>query len=481
MKLTPTQVDRAAGVLLGQACGDALGVPYEFATPPAGEAQMLGGGLGPYAPGEWSDDTQMAICMARVAARGADLTSVQAQDEVAVAFEEWRTAGASDIGTQTNAVLRGAGALEGSARQRLLTASAAVHERTGRTAGNGALMRTGIVGLTRLDDRDHTAAAARAMAGLTHHDVLAGDSAVLWSEAVRVAVTQARLDVLGGLDLIASERREQWRTWIAEATGARPATFSPNGFTVTALQAAWAAITSTDPGGGSPLHLQAGLHAAVGAGHDTDTVAAIAGALLGARYGASAVPAIWRRKVHGWPGLRSRDLLTMAVLTAREGVDDAQGWPSAPSMLASGRPTMGIPHPSDPGVLLGTEGDLARCRELAVDAVVSLCRIGADDRATAGVPPEDHVEVWLIDSDGPGHNAHLEFALDDAATVVEELRAEGKRVLLHCVAAQHRTPAVALAYARRRGADPASAADAIQKALQVDRIDGLLWEVARRT
>ena len=43
------QSHRAAGVLLGQACGDALGVPYEFATPPSvGElAHMHGGGLGP--------------------------------------------------------------------------------------------------------------------------------------------------------------------------------------------------------------------------------------------------------------------------------------------------------------------------------------------------------------------------------------------------------------------------------------------------
>ena len=68
MQLTTQQTDRAAGVLLGQACGDALGVPYEFATPPRDEPQMKGGGLGPYAPGEWSDDTQMALCIAQVSA-----------------------------------------------------------------------------------------------------------------------------------------------------------------------------------------------------------------------------------------------------------------------------------------------------------------------------------------------------------------------------------------------------------------------------
>ncbi len=320
----PERLDRATGVLLAQACGDALGVPYEFGTPPEpGEAVMRGGGLANYAPGEWSDDTQMALCIARPAARGVDLTSDAAQDEIAAAFEDWLRQGATDVGIQTRAVLGGAARLEGSAAQRLREAAMGLHLRTGRTAGNGALMRTGIVGLTRLDDRDHTAASARAVAELTHTDPLAGDACVLWSEAVRIAVVDGALDVAGGVDLIPTERREQWRSWIEDADGGRPAAFNPNGFTVPALQAAWAAITSTDAASGDPTHLVAGVHAAVGAGHDTDTVAAIAGALLGARYGAAAVPADWRSQVHGWPGMRADDLVDLALRTA--GSDAADG------------------------------------------------------------------------------------------------------------------------------------------------------------
>lgn len=99
-------LDRAAGALLGQACGDALGVPYEFGSRPlSGDPEMLGGGLGDYAPGEWSDDTQMAVCIARVAAQGADLTT---DDAIAVAFDDWALHGATDIGTQTAGVLRAA-------------------------------------------------------------------------------------------------------------------------------------------------------------------------------------------------------------------------------------------------------------------------------------------------------------------------------------------------------------------------------------
>ena len=290
MELSAQQKDRAAGVLLGQACGDALGVPYEFAAPPVGEPEMRGGGLGPYAPGEWSDDTQMAVCIARVAATGADLTTADALDAVAQAFEDWVTNGASDVGTQTRAVLGAARRSTGPSGDRLATASRAYTASHPRSAGNGALMRTSIVGLTRLDDRDAVAASARAIAELTHADPLAGDSCVLWSEAVRLAVTTGQLALAAGLDLIPSDRREFWATHVDDATGARPGRFNPNGYTVTALQAAWAAITSTDHRDGSPLHLQRALTAAVHAGNDTDTVAAIAGGLLGARYGASAVP-----------------------------------------------------------------------------------------------------------------------------------------------------------------------------------------------
>jgi ADP-ribosylglycohydrolase len=75
--------DRAAGCLVGQAYGDALGVPYEAGVRPlGGPPQLLGGGLGNYEPGEWSDDTQMAICVAN-AALDADLATEDGIDAVA--------------------------------------------------------------------------------------------------------------------------------------------------------------------------------------------------------------------------------------------------------------------------------------------------------------------------------------------------------------------------------------------------------------
>lgn len=171
-------------------------------------------------------------------------------------------------------------------------------------------MRTSVVGLTSLADRDRTAEAARAVAELTHADPLAGDSCVLWSEAVRVAVQEAQFSVAEGLDVLPEQRRDQWSGWITDAEQKPSATFRPNGFTVTALQAAWSSIVSTpiprlEPENASYLclHLQEALHAAVRIGDDTDTVAAIAGVLLGACWGSSAVPARWRchRRAGGPP------------------------------------------------------------------------------------------------------------------------------------------------------------------------------------
>ncbi|MFW5473146.1 ADP-ribosylglycohydrolase family protein [Knoellia sp. CPCC 206450] len=487
MELTTRQTDRTAGVLLGQACGDALGVPYEFSAPPVSDPEMRGGGLGPYAPGEWSDDTQMAVCIARVAATGADLGAPDALDQVAAAFLDWFDGGATDVGTQTRHVITTTlGGPGGGPLHAVMTDSASeLYERTGRAAGNGALMRTAIVGLSALTNRDATAHNARAIAELTHADPLAGDSCVIWSELVRRAVLTGEIDAWGTLSLLPTERRGQWAQWVRDAIDdPEPKRHSHNGFTVVALQAALAAVVRANRSYDGPRAVRAGLNGAVLAGDDTDTVAAIAGGLLGALHGASSVPAEWRRIVHGWPGIRARDLVRLAVGTARGGLDDRR-WPATGRMPYAGQGdaqrALAVPHPHDREVLIGTMADLARTRELGVDAVVSLCRLGTDDAPAAGVRPGDHVEMWLLDSERPEDNPHLDAVLDDAAATIESFRSEGKRVLVHCVAAQQRAPSVAARYAVRRGIPRHVAEADLKRALPRIRGAGLLWRTALGT
>lgn len=489
MALITAQNDRACGVLLAAAAGDALGVPYEFGHPPGRKdvAEMKGGGLGGFAPGEWSDDTSMAVAIAEVASTGADLTSEASLDAVAKEFLRWLDSRPADIGVQTSVVL--------SASRRRLSAgdsgparvmreeAASYAAQHAHSAGNGALMRTGPVALAHLDDRHTLASAARAIAELTHADPLAGDSCVLWCEAIRIAVLEGRIDVRAGLDLLPADRRNQWAAWLDDATdvdrdredsvpGRR---FTPNGFTVTALQAATAAIVSTPDGAPYPcLHLQDALHAAVRIGDDTDTVAAIAGALLGARWGASAVPWRWRRAVHGWPGKQGRDLVAYSALTVSGGRSDASGWPTVEDVVYDDgeAATEAVPHPYDSGVLLGTHASAGH----QVDAVVAMCRVGPSQACFAGAA--EVIESRLMDRQEAEANPNLGFVLYDTADAVRGLRGEDKRVLLHCVAAQQRTPSVAVAYAVLLGRSADDARRDVLAALPSTRGRGRVWEAA---
>jgi ADP-ribosylglycohydrolase len=453
-RLDARKTDRAAGVLLGAAAGDALGVPYEFQATLRGDQQprMIGGGLGPYKPGEYSDDTQMQVCIAEVAATGADLRDPEALDAVAANFQRWLSGGASDVGNQTKAVLTAAGRASGTASAAMLGAARDYAARRPQSAGNGSLMRTGIVALAHLGDVSAMAEAAVAVSALTHPDPDCADACVLWCSGIRTAVLEGTFDgVRAGLDLLPPERRAVWKERLDAAEAHPPHHFSPNGWVVPALQAAWSAITRTPVPQLSPAeksfpaqHLQFALEAAVRAGDDTDTVAAIAGAMLGARWGCSGIPLQWQQAVNGWPGLTGVDLVRLAVLTAQGGTDDGEGWPSVARMPAPADVLRGfaIPHPHDPGVVLGNLALLQGTEPVDVDAVVSLCRMGTEP-VLPGTDAE-HVRVWLVDSDG--HNDNLHYVVDQAARAVLRLRQAGKRVLLHCAAGQSRTPAVAAVY-----------------------------------
>lgn len=430
--------DRAAGALLGLAAGDALGAGYEFTTPAAGAAiGMVGGGGFGWEPGEWTDDTQMALCIAQVTSAG-----VIALGAIGEAFLAWLRAGQKDVGNQTRAVL---GAASSAAD---LAAVAAAH--FGRNpkggAGNGSLMRTAPVALACLGDDELLRSQPAAVSALTHGDPLAGEACVLWCVAIDRAVREGRLDgVRDGLGLLDPDRRAFWASALDQAEGEQPGHFGRgNGFVVTALQAAWSAIWHTRESEDA-THLARALETAVRIGGDTDTVAAIAGQVLGARYGASAVPWHWRRVLHGWPGLRAADLVRLAVLTARRGGVSARDWPLAESLLAvehHGERAFCNAVADDADLLVGNLPGVALALDRSVGAVVSLCRVGSAD-----VPSRvEHVTQWLVDNAGPEHNPNLDFVLADALDAVRTLRAEGKRVYLHCVGGRSRTATVAAAY-----------------------------------
>src|SRR6478609_5420693 len=188
MTRKPGWPDRAAGVLLGSAAGDALGAGYEFTHPRAGATiGMVGGGAFDWAPGEWTDDTAMTLATARVTATGADLNTTAGLDAVAAGFAQWYALRPKDIGNQTRAVL--------SARDRTGAAMQATARRlSGRKGGNGSLMRTAPVGIAYLDNADACTKAALQVSALTHDDERAHQACQLWSSAIRHAVLHGSFD-----------------------------------------------------------------------------------------------------------------------------------------------------------------------------------------------------------------------------------------------------------------------------------------------
>ena len=432
MALTTARIDRACGVLLATAAGDALGAPYEF-QPARGKEKdvaMVGGGGFGWAPGEWTDDTSMAIAIAEVAATGADLRDDAAQNAIVERWYGWSRS-AKDVGVQTSNVLGALGA-QGVSAANAKDASRRLHERTGHTAGNGSLMRTAPVALAYLDDEAALVVAARAVSELTHFDPDAGDACVLWCCAIRHAVLTGALDVRIGLRHLDRGRRDSWSARIDAAESARPSEIPRNGWVVAALQAAWSAITTTDTGEGLPAdHLARGWTPRCGRA-TTPTPSPRSRAACSVRHTA-------RRRCLRTGG---------ACCTAGQGCRRVTWWhlPAGSSRrTATFRAPPGAAitarHPYDGGVWLGDAAALLAPPK-GVDAIVSLCRVHDDD-LPAGV---EQIDVRLIDREGAEANPNLDFVLADTVRMIEQLRAEGRTVLVHCFGAYSRTPTIGALY-----------------------------------
>ena len=115
---------------------------------------------------------------------------------------------------------------------------------------------------------------------------------------------------------------------------------------------------------------------------------------------------------------------------------------------------------------------------MGIGAVVSLCRLGADDLPT--IPAADHATFWVVDSPIDSENAHAAHVLREAADAVAGFRAEGKTVLLHCVRAESRTPTVAALYGSRvAGVSPLEALADVRRVLPGASPNRLFMEVLR--
>ena len=351
-------LQRASGAVIGGACGDALGVPHELAPAPTGTLNMTGGGLGPYQPAEWSDETQLAVCALEVTAAGGDLSCEFAQDALARRLLSWakpataaspgkdthtfepasqpgnlsgqsskpdENPGGRDMGAYTARVLQTALSPEShlapDGGPSILVAWSAqlAAQRSLREPAGDLLALAPAIALSNLRSPSRCAKTASEIgAMLTAQDSVA-DGLVFCAEVVRGCVVgEVGPDFSAALSAIPKRRREFWADLVAGAAERNFAPSRDNGTATTAIGAAVSAVTyalQEREYAPSSTWLR-GVEAGIRAGGDTDTVAFLVGMFLGAAFGESAVPAKLRARVWGWPGMDAEALADLSHATA---------------------------------------------------------------------------------------------------------------------------------------------------------------------
>ena len=235
---------------------------------------------------------------------------------VAAGLLKWCESSPPDIGPTSSRVL-------GAAKRPGTWPRLAKKVAQGRIPGevsNGSLMRTAPVALAHLGDRETIAGGARGVSDLTHFDEFAGDACVLWCLAIDRAVELGEafrpVMVSDGLEFIPAERQETWAHLMTDVLGSKSGREGGRGLRLrhnwSAVGAFRAALYAVVHGKGYTGIIQL----AIALGGDTDTVAAIAGALAGGWHGVLAIPTADYRRVHGWPNLTGRDLARLALVTA---------------------------------------------------------------------------------------------------------------------------------------------------------------------
>ncbi|WPB86105.1 inositol monophosphatase family protein [Sediminicoccus rosea] len=284
-------LDRALGCLFGQVAGDSLGSLVEFRSPaeiarryPEGLRDLADGGTWSTLAGQPTDDSELALDLARTLAGRAAWSA----EAVAAAYAGWHRSRPFDIGgTTAQALSAAAAAPEGNA------AEAARHAASTYSKANGALMRCAPIGLWARHPAE-AAAAAREDARLTHPNPMCQAASAAFTVAIATAL--ARGDGTAMLDAAEAELRrdapEELCVALALARqGEGPASFThQQGYVRIAFQNAFRHLALGTP-------LEGALVATVAEGGDTDTNAAICGALLGAAQGSAAVPMRWRMAI----------------------------------------------------------------------------------------------------------------------------------------------------------------------------------------
>jgi ADP-ribosylglycohydrolase len=274
-------LSRFRGCLLGLAVGDALGTTLEFLLPgtftPIGE--MIGGGPFGLQPGEWTDDTSMALCLATSLI---DQHGFDPIDQLERYVRWWREGYLSSTGSCFD--------IGSTVRSALLRFQQTHEPYPGSTkpgtAGNGSIMRLAPVVLYYARQPQQAIRFAAESSRTTHGALEAVDACCYFASLILDALNGAnKEELLRDQDLLLALKIA------AIAAGSfkhkQPPQIRGTGYVVDSLEAAlWAFYHSHD--------FREGALLAVNLGDDADTTGAVYGQLAGTFYGEDNIPRAWR-------------------------------------------------------------------------------------------------------------------------------------------------------------------------------------------
>ncbi len=278
--------DRFRGCLLGLAAGDAVGTTVEFEQRGAFEplTDMIGGGPFGLEPGQWTDDTSMALCLATSLIERDGFDPVDQMNR----YSNWHEFGylssngrCFDIGNTISAALH-----------RYRQSGDPFSGATGaRTAGNGSLMRLAPVPMFYHPDRERVWHYSGESSRTTHGARECIDACRLFGDMLARAFDgAAKPDILLANDVEAVQSAALRAIASGAYRGKRAAEVRGTGYVVDCLEAALWCFLTTDS------YATAILQAA-NLGDDADTTAAVCGQIAGAYYGESGIPLHWLERL----------------------------------------------------------------------------------------------------------------------------------------------------------------------------------------
>lgn len=284
--MTLTDEDRYRGCLLGLACGDAVGTTVEFLRRGtfAPVSDMTGGGRFDLNPGEWTDDTSMALCLAHSLLHCRGFNPVDQMNR----YCNWWNVGymsstgeCFDIGNTVASALR----------RYLDTRDPFAGSIDPNAAGNGALMRLAPIAMFYALDADKLFKFASESTRTTHGTLEAIECSRLFGLQLRAALAGGTKERI----LDTSYPEPLSKNLAPLAAGAyRVKTeeqIKGSGYSVESLEAALWCFHHTDS-------FEAAILKAANLGDDADTTAAICGQVAGAHYGMSGIPEGWLERVY---------------------------------------------------------------------------------------------------------------------------------------------------------------------------------------